>query len=207
MSQASMTERELYTCLVNEVGGLDRTWTLFEAIFFNQRYGSFHGLMPHSCNVIYRTIQRDVALMITRLMDPADSRVRNHTRPNVTIPALMKKAGIDAKSDACDRRLADVYRRCETASSGFRNGRNREIAHLDAVTYTQDQGQRVAPRLDETADVIREYKRLLEAVARERGWPQPPWEYFSADEIRREIESILDRHAQLSISGEPRGTL
>ena len=186
--------------IVNEVGFMESEWVLFSSIYFERkRAEAFHHVLPVSYNIIAHALERDMALMIARLFDPATSPVKGGARDNVSIPALLDAAGIDIDGLDPQDRLATAFRTCKTRCDPFRDPRNKLIAHLDANVHIGGE-QFDVPTRETAGEAIEALKALLDAIAIHLERPPVMWQVFGTEGVRREVTALFEQSNEWSTS-------
>lgn len=130
MIEAMGTELgKIFYVLENELLWLTLQWVDFEELFGEKP--TRIDIMNESAPVFFYRIQKvywdHLLLGFSRLLDPAETKVKGVSKANCTYPALLRQVNTPDFNDDLER--------CIEKSTFCRDWRNRKIAHMDYEIY------------------------------------------------------------------------
>ncbi len=115
-----------------EVVGLHATWQIYQQLFRRSQARSefLRESAADFFQIIHDSLSNDIEIALSRLGDPASTRVNKEDKPNATLRRLLDHvASLDIKPLTTElRRLLDVYNH---QCSAIRIRRNKLLAHAD----------------------------------------------------------------------------
>lgn len=178
--------------IASEIVALDKAWLLFESLFMtNAHADALAKMCPRTARVLAITLQRDIGLMIARLFDPPQTRVKGEPRWNASLPAFVH--AIEQAEGLPDSRVTALkthLKSCAQQCGDFTGGRHRLLDHLDYATAVGKE-ELVLPQLGAMGPAIDAIRTVFDLACDSCGYPDVDWGEFETSHIKLEVEQLI----------------